>query len=204
MLMVIEGQLGQNLWGDNQQNFEVFCAPFLSRYEWQAEKYLQSFTAKVVFDFSVIFQFQTTCGTCHKLKPACEDKTWLFARLRVVHRGTQSNITGTCEVSLHRSFPALLWIAPNILRYIGDPKKNVLQSGVTRSIALKTGHLVNFCTVLYLRICKRTYRIWRIASSAETSEQSQIQHHTSHSKIKMPQSGEPPFRHHPLCTQAEI
>ncbi len=128
----------------------------------------------------------------------------LFARLRVVHRGTQSNITGTCEVSLHRSFPALLWIAPNILRYIGDPKKNVLQSGVTRSIALKTGHLVNFCTVLYLRICKRTYRIWRIASSAETSEQSQIQHHTSHSKIKMPQSGEPPFRHHPLCTQAEI
>ncbi len=47
-----------------------------------------------------------------------------------------------------------------ILRYIRDPRKNVLQSGVTRNVALKTGHFVNFCTVLHLRICKRTYRIW--------------------------------------------
>ncbi len=62
----------------------------------------------------------------------------------------------------------------DILRYLGDPKKNVLQSGVTRSIAKKTGHLVNFCSFVPLDYCNRIHRIWRIASSANVSEQSQI------------------------------
>ncbi len=34
-----------------------------------------------------------------------------------------------------------------IQQYLGDPKKDILQSGVTRSVALKTAHLVNFCIV---------------------------------------------------------
>ncbi len=39
---------------------------------------------------------------------------------------------------------------------IGDPKKNVKLS-VTRSVPLQTGHLVNFCTVLYLGIYPREH-----------------------------------------------
>ncbi len=40
------------------------------------------------------------------------------------------------------------WLCFDIPRYPGDPKKNVLQSGVTRSISLKTGHLAKFCSLV--------------------------------------------------------
>ena len=52
-------------------------------------------------------------------------------------------------------------------------KKNLLQWGVTRSNSPKCCPNVSKTAVWYLRICKRTYRIWRIASSANASEQSQ-------------------------------
>ena len=62
----------------------------------------------------------------------------------------------------------------DILRYQKDPKKNVLQSGVTRSNSPKYCQNVSKTVVWYLRICKRMYRIWRIASLVNASEQSQI------------------------------
>ncbi len=58
----------------------------------------------------------------------------------------------------------------SILRY----QKEVLQSGVTRSNFPKCYQNVSKTVVWYLRIWKRKYRIWRIASWADASEQSQI------------------------------
>ena len=63
-----------------------------------------------------------------------------------------------------------------ILWHRKDPKKNVLQWGVTRSNSQKCCPNVWKTAVLgtYLGICKRTYRIWGIASSANALEQSEI------------------------------
>ena len=57
-------------------------------------------------------------------------------------------------------------LIPNILRYRDIPKKNLLQWCVTRSAGSNTGHFGQFSQVWYLRICKRTYRISGISSSA--------------------------------------
>ncbi len=53
-------------------------------------------------------------------------------------------------------------------------KKDVLQWGITRSNSPKCCPNVSKTVVWYFRICKRTHRIWRIASLANASEQSQI------------------------------
>ena len=69
---------------------------------------------------------------------------------------------------------AIVSISLHILWYRKDPKKNILQWGMTRSNSPKCCPNVSKTVVWYLRICKRTYRIWRIAISADASEQSQI------------------------------
>ena len=52
----------------------------------------------------------------------------------------------------------------DILWYRKDPKKNVLQWGVTRSNSPKCCPNVSKTVVWYLRTCKKTHRIWRIAA----------------------------------------
>ncbi len=109
------------------------------------------------------------CFTHSFLRKMCMKffRGWIF-----FHQNLKSTQDGTNQPEM----PKTAQVGENldILRYRKDPKKNVLQSGVTRSNSPKYYQNVSKTVVWYLRICKRTYRIWRIASSANASEQSQI------------------------------
>ena len=77
------------------------------------------------------------------------------------HRGENKSWNNTAkERESNGGGKEICTVPVDIRRYRKDPKKNVLQWGV--QICKET------------RICKRTYRIWWIASSANTLEQSQI------------------------------
>ena len=92
----------------------------------------------------------------------------------------RSNCDSVAASRMKELFPwMLVWkciavVDANIRRYQKDPKKNVLQSAVTRSNSPKYCQNVSKTVVWYLRICKRTDRTWRIVSSANASEQSRI------------------------------
>ncbi len=128
------------------------------------------------------------CICCSCLMALWLGIVWLFST-EAFWEKKNKNVSEKSCLQYPRNIPQIssitqIWSTPlvwfqfslhsNILWYRKDPKKNVLQWGVTRSNSPKCCPNVSKTVVWYLRICKRTYRIWGIASLANASEQSQI------------------------------